>query len=53
VTAGIHPKISLFAGNNLESETRAGAAGGASKDEAQDIPKQLEALTGARGKQIG
>ena len=53
MAVGIHPRIRLFAGNNLGNESSAGAAGGASKDKAQAIPKQLEALTWAEGRQIG
>jgi hypothetical protein len=48
-----HPTIGLFAGSNLGGEPSAGGPGGPPKAEAQGIPKQLAAFSGAGGRQIG
>ncbi len=49
----IYPTIRSLTGNNLGSEPSARAPSGAPEREAQCIPKQLAAFTGAGGTQIG
>ena len=48
----LHPTIHPLAGNNLGGEPGAGGAGGAPEGEAQGIPKQLAAFSGAGGRPI-
>ena len=48
----LNPTMRPFAGNNLGCQPSAGAAGGPPKGEAQGIPKQLAAFTGAGGRPI-
>jgi len=49
----LNPAIRPFTGNNLRRQPSACAASGPPKGEAQGIPKQLAAFTGAGGRQIG
>ena len=50
---GLNPTIRPFTGHKLGSQPSAGGPSGAPEGEAQGIPKQLAAFTGAGGRQIG